>query len=337
MAWDWQRFLDQHRVEHQTSGPNVSRGNVTVHCPFCGADDPGHHMSVNLEGKGWRCWRNPAHRGRKPARLVAGLLGISLERARDMVGETPFVPDDFIDRVRGLSASKQAQGDQRSIKLPKEFRPFGLGKPSERPYRNYLRERGVGDADIDMLTKRYAMFYCTEGPYAKRIIFTVKFEGRLVNWTGRHLSPNVTLRYKTLSIDPETARDEGTPVAVGAISHYLLWYDRLLKSDCDTLVLCEGPFDALKVDLLGWDYGICSTCFFTAAPTREQIELLHTAYPQFKRRILLLDKNTLALGARIVADLSALDVRLGTLPKGLKDPGLFDRKTFKQFVLALPA
>jgi hypothetical protein len=335
MAFEWLRFLDQHRIEYKSSGANVSRNHVAIHCPFCGPQDPSMHLSVNLEGKGFHCWRHPDHRGKNPARLVQALLGVSADRARTIVGQSVFIPDDFMQRVQSQFSPPQAATFPR-IKLPIEFKPFGTGLPSERPFRNYLLKRKFTERQLEYITKRYSVRYCTSGPYRGRVMFLVKVRGEIVTWTGRSIYPDVELRYKALSPDPDRAEREGSPTAHGAISHYLPWYDRLRGTrEAHTLVLCEGPMDAIKVNLLGARYGICATCFFTSSPTERQIELLHTLCPQFKRRILLLDAGTLAMGIRIAADLSGLDVKLGELPPHLKDPGEFDSVTFSDFALAL--
>lgn len=334
MAFDWPRWLEQNRIEVKTSGANVSRDNIAIHCPFCGGADQGAHMSVNLAGKGFRCWKHPQHRGKNPARLVQALIGCTWERAQQIVGNTVHVPSDFLAKVQGQFAAPKAMA-LPPITIPQEFKAFGKGKPSEKPFRNYLRDRDFDDHDIDNLTRYWGVYYATNGPYRGRIIFTIRHAGAIVAWTGRTIHAREELRYKALSTDPERAEREGSPVAHGAISHYLLWYDKLLSAGGETIVIVEGPFDALKINVLGWRDGICATCFFTAAPTDMQIDLLHSVCPQFERRVLLLDAGTLATGIRVTTNLSGLGVVTGTLPKGLKDPGEFTRTTFSNFLLAV--
>lgn len=335
MAFDWLRFLEQNHIEVKTSGKNVSRGNVAVHCPFCGPQDPSEHMSIRLDGKGWRCFRHPDHRGKNPARLVQMLLGCTWEHASKLVGNAINIPSDFMAAVRQQFESPPII-DAPPIKLPPEFKPLNNGLPSGRRFRNYLRrDRGFTTEDIAIMTRRYGLRYCTHGAYKGRIIFPVWFEGKLISWTGRTIYEVEELRYRTLSVDPERAEREGYPAARGAISHFLLWYDDLLDVDADTLVMMEGPFDALKVDMLGRRHGICGTCFFTSSPTEPQIELLHTLCPQFKRRVLLLDRGTLATSIRVSSMLSGLGVVTRETPALLKDPGEFTRDSFDNFALAL--
>lgn len=334
MAFEWPRFLEQHRIEYSEGGANVSRDNIVIHCPFCGAADQSMHMSINLSGKGWRCWKNPSlHRGKNAARLVMALLSCTIERANQIVGNAVYIPDDFLARVRNTINPPDVQ-EPTPLKMPKEFKDFA-GLPSARPFENYMRhERGFTWDEIDRMF-RYDVRYCTRGAYRGRIIFPIKFKKQLVSWTGRTISKNEELRYRALSTDPERAEREGYKPAIGAISHYLLWFDDLRKADADTIVLGEGPFDSLKVRVLGRREGVTSTCFFTSEPTGAQIDLLHELLPRFKYRYMLLDRGTFATGIRVSSALSSLGVVPLQLHPSLKDPGEFTVSTFRKFLLTL--
>lgn len=339
MAFDWVSFFSSYRVSFSERGPNTSRDNVVVHCPFCGPKDSGRHMSINLSGKGWRCFRDNSHRGKNPARLVAALASLPIDRANALVGNAIFIPDDFLDRVKGLvgPAKVEEEEEPEGLAMPKDFRAFVPDLPSARPYERYLREeRGFTLPQIYRLTQRYDLRYCVRGPFRNRIIFPVLFERRLVSWTGRSIDPNAELRYRSLSRDRERAMEEGLAPSIGAISDYVLWYDRLMRSNADILVLNEGPFDALKVDVLGRRHGISATCFFTSRPTEPQLLLLQDLATKFRRRIVMLDaKGTLATGIQISNALSMVGVETYILPETLKDPGEFDAQTFEKFMLAM--
>lgn len=334
MAFDWPAFLRSHRIPYRDTGANTSRDNMVVHCPFCGSQDQSEHMSINLSGKGWRCFRNSDHKGKNPARLVAALAGISLERANAMVGNAIFIPDDFGDRMKAL-VNPEAAVARKGLAMPPEFKAFA-GLPSSRPYVNYLLRRGFSAKQIEHLTPRWDVRYCARGPYQGRIIFPIWYRGKLVAWTGRTISGNQDLRYKALTRDRERAEKEGYDPALGAISHYLLWYDQLRETNADTIVLCEGPFDALKVAVLGRRHGVVATCFFTSQPTEEQMHVLQALLPRFKRRVVMLDQSgTFATGIKITNALSSLGVSTYTLPPTLKDPGEFDVLTYQHFLIAI--
>jgi hypothetical protein len=333
LAFEFERFFDQYGIPYATAGSNVSRGNVAIHCPFCGTEDEGQHMSVNLHGNGFRCFRRPDHRGKNPARLVQALLGCTWQRASSLVGNNVFIPEDFGAHVAKLMAPKVAE-KPRTLILPPEFKTIEE-RWSARPYLAYLtgEDRTFTQWQAERLTKWYDMRYATQGPYKRRVIFPIMFEGKLVSWTGRAIDKTTEIRYKTLSSDSERAEREGCGQAIGPITDYILWYDRVMSADADTIVICEGPFDACKVDVLGRKEGVVGTCVFTSRPTNRQIDLLHTVLPRFKNKLLLLDRGTLPTQIAIQRELTGLGLTLAELPRGLKDPGMFaSRSQLRKFI-----
>jgi hypothetical protein len=206
------------------------------------------------------------------------------------------------------------------IKLPKAFKAISEQYSTARPFISYLENRGFEREKILKFSLWFGLRYCTTGPYRYRIIFPIKYEGKIMTWTGR-ATFDTPLRYRTLSADPEKAAAERLPPAVAPITEYLLWYDKITHPDADTICLCEGPFDALKVAVLGHGDGIKATCFFTSEPSRQQVNLLHEVLPRYKNKYLLLDRETLPASLKIASTLSNLGVKIITLPQRLKDPG----------------
>jgi len=289
---------------------------------WCGADDHSQHLSVNLDGKGFRCWRNPRqHSGKNPARLIQALLKCSWEQANRLAGNEKTLPSDFMGKLRGTFMREDECSQKKlPLKIPQEFKPI-TNLPSARPYIRYLRDRNLSDDAIFNATQDYDIYYATQGLYKGRIIFTVWQDENLVGWTGRTIHDTVKIRYSTLTDDAEKAEQRGERPAPAPISNFLLFYDLLVKTLANTIVLNEGPFDAWNVNILGAQKNICATCFFTSMLSREQMNLLHALLPKFDHRYLLLDQNTFSKSARIRADLAALDVEPRRLPDRFKDPG----------------
>lgn len=334
---DWPSFLSSNGIPFVEKGRNVSRGNVAINCPFCAGADPSEHCNISLSGKGFYCLRNKQHSGGE-ARLVQVLLHCTYEQALDYVKGGRSIPDDWYSRVMSLVNASPALAVAQPLKWPKEFRRLDQHRISCRPYWQYLkRERRYTDAQIDRMWDRFDIAYCTKGPDHGRIIFPIYFEERLVTWTGRTISGNQNLRYKTLTADEEKAREDGTQCALGPISNYLLWWDHIIDCDAETIVLCEGPFDALRLMHLGWGIGVVATCFFTAQPGPMQIDLLHELLPRFKRRYLMLDAGTWATGVTIAGSLAALNVERLDLPSGTKDPDLLTVGGFERLIHTSPA
>jgi len=317
---DWQMFFDRHGIEYVRSGPNVASGNVNIRCPFCGPNDPSHHMGVSLYGKGWGCWREKEHRGKSHARLIQALLGCTFDEAARMVGSDRHLPDDFQSQVQtylgGVTPEKKKQ-----IELPAEFKPINSKLPSARPFIHYLVDRrGHTLSEVDEMYERFDIRYCTRGPYKGRVVFPIYFEGKLVTWTGRTIYKN-TDRYKTLSVDVPKAEREGLDPALESTTNLLLWWDMLPRRTANTICIVEGPFDALKVMLLGRSIGVDATCLFTMHASDDQLSLLHELLASYARQCLLLDRGALASGLRLKSQLCASDIELKQLPSSLKDPG----------------
>jgi hypothetical protein len=311
--FDWTGFLDSRRIPYVTSGPNVSKGNIAIHCPFCGAADTSQHLSISLEGKGWSCWRKRGeHRGKSPVRLIAALLGCSFAQAADIAGVRTHITEDFQSRVQAALRPQEAIPPSKLLRMPKSFIPFDQGTVLIRPFRNHIVQtrRIPWDAFL-ILGQLFDLRYCTEGKFAGRIIFPIRYRDRLVAWTGRSIRKGETLRYR--ATDPE--EDGGDN-----ISDYILWYDELLKERANTIYVCEGPFDALKVWYLGQDHGIVSTCFFTSSPSARQIDRLYDVLARFRHRFLLLDQGTLSTAMRVQMQ-TTLGLVVRHLPSNIKDPG----------------
>lgn len=220
---------------------------------------------------------------------------------------------------------------KHKLRLPKDFLPIEE-KLSFLPLINYLRrKRGFSLLDIFSLTYDYDIRFCRSGPYGRRIIFPVYHKEALRTWTGRTISGS-NLRYKTLSDQEDKARAEGYPPALGPISDYLLWYDKLREEDAHTIIVTEGPFDALKIMALGRRRGIVATCLFTNRPSIAQTDLLYRLLPRFKHRFLMLDQGMLHTMLRMSSKLSALKIRPLYLPSGIKDPGDLTREALDKIL-----
>lgn len=305
MSFNWPAFLDQHNIEYREHGRTATKNNIAINCPFC-AHDESFYLSISLDGKGWHCWRNADHKGRSPVKLICELLHCSFEDARGYVGDGVELPTDFLSVVSNyLAPSDKPERDGAILRFPDSFRKFN-GRHSAIPYENYLDTRGIWCKDA----VRFDLRYCTHGEFRGRIIFPIVHEGRLVSWTGRSISANEPLRYKDA---------KGT-----STKDHLMFFDYLMHSEAHTLVLTEGPFDALKVNALGFYNGVASTCFTTSFPSDRQLGLLHQLMPRFKRSVILLDRNAEASSMRLRSALNPLLVFVKYMPQGLKDPALLN-------------
>src|SRR6185312_5603411 len=100
--FDWEQFLDNHGIDYVTTGHNARRGNIGIACPWCG-NDPSHHLGISTNGRGYHCWRNEAHSGKAPHRLVMALLGAKESALRVIAGKLNFLPEMHPLEDRGLA------------------------------------------------------------------------------------------------------------------------------------------------------------------------------------------------------------------------------------------
>lgn len=330
--FEWIAFLNRHRVPYNTRGPNTPSGAITVACPFCGPADPSDHMVVWRSG-GWRCWRNHHHRGKHPAQLVQALIHCSAAEAQRITATASIpAPSDLARAIAGLKPRQPTP--VVGLEMPEEFRPLNSKDWAAKPFRQYLWDRGF-KANSDYLHWRYGLRYCTRGPFHGRLIFPVVHRGQLISWTGRTIYDNEENRYKSLTVNPEVAAKIGMGPALAPINHHFLWYDWLTdmrSQEAHTFVLCEGPFDALKINVLG-EPVIVSTCWMGSEPTKQQIGLLHALVQPFKRRYVISDRDMPQKAIRIANTLTSLGFEAVSLPANVDDPA--ELQTYKQLAAVL--
>ena len=303
---NWIDLLDDNHIDYVTRGPNTKRGEVSVQCPWCGQDDPSHHLGISIDREAWGCHRNPSHRGKGPIRLVQALLGCSQAQARLVVAQygaaDPETLDDALKALEGTSDHyKPVEAPPENLHFPLEFRNIKAHGTSRRFY-EYLRHRGFHEPSA--LIQQHKLKCCSVGRWKDRIIIPIYHDTKLVAWTGRAIQKNLEApRYLSTS---------------QAIKTTIFNYDELLTGG-DTLIVTEGPFDALKVDFYGAKLGARATCVFGTSITIDQISLIRKVSRKFNRTVLLLDKDAVEVSFTTMDWLP--HATMGTLPVGVSDPG----------------
>lgn len=332
MRFDWPAFLKQRGIPYVTSGPNTARGNISIRCPFCGDSDHSQHLGISLEGRGWSCWRNRIeHRGIRPHRLIQALIGCSYPEAAQIVGDVdsslPAINDNsFGDHINALirGAPQAKPKPVKPLIMAPEIRPLIKSPLGHQQFRKYLHARKYSSEQIAELFVRYDLHGAFRGAFRYRMVFPVSHPEGLVCWTGRSILAQEGLRYKALSADERKAKLDNVPVARLAI-HSCLWQaEKLYEEGGDMLVIVEGPFDAMRVDFLGREFGIRATCVFGKHVSVDQIALLVDIAPKFKHHVLLLDPDAFFESQGLVTMIEPLGFRTCALPHGLKDPAMLE-------------
>ena len=306
-GFDWAQFCERYRIDYRDHGANVGADHIVIQCPFCGRNDPGMHMSISTEGKGWHCWRNNNHAGVNPNRLIMQLLNIDFTSAAAISGtskgyqsQPPVQAKSLVGKVNDIFKATLTTTPASPIEFPKTACPLTTLHRSAIPYQLYLRRRGITDmtdlADWDI------RFDNRDPRWHGRILFGVRHNTHLVAMTGRAVGTRSSPRY----------------LAEGPVDQHLIWADRF-PNKADTLILTEGPFDALKVNLLGNTRDIWSTCCMTSSFSDAQRSQLHDLTRRFRRTLVLFDRGNEANAYRLIAGFPNR-ITVAELPAYAKDP-----------------
>lgn len=316
---DWVRFLDENNIHYVTRGPNTKRGEVSVHCPMCGEEDPSEHLGINLQTEKWGCLRDQSHRGKSSRTLIKTILGCSSQQAGLIVKQYSHSdPDSLEAALAVLEADNNAtiHHDEDLAKKAKhqqlgpQFKDFNAIKPRgvTKRFFTYLANRGY--ADPQGIIERYDLKCAMTGRYKDRVIIPIRMNGELLGWTSRAIgNPKNAPRYLASSEDVKTT---------------VFNFDQLKKGG-DRLFIVEGPFDAIKVDdhnftrVIGDEpVNYRATCTFGTSLTISQLALLRALSKNFNETWVMFDKGAEGPAANLA---DWLNVPTVTLPDNIDDPG----------------
>jgi hypothetical protein len=233
--------------------------------------------------------------------------------------------DSFLERLREImTPSKETPIDEDPLTFPPTISTPKSMRMAGQLIMIYLQKRGYTFDEATEVMQDYGLRSAIDGPFGYRIVFPVEMPHGLATWTGRGINDRMIPKYKTLSPDPDKAKAQKLPRARLPIGQ-CLWNARELQyARGRLLVICEGPFDALRVDYYGRAAGIRATCLFGKNLSDDQA-LLAMSLGRFDKRKLALDPDAAldmrrAVLSREYAGLEWIDI------KGVKDPAMLSRE-----------
>jgi len=310
-------FLDKHNIEYVDSGPNVARGNVNIKCPFCGPNDPSHHMGIEPQSSMWACWRDKNHRGKSPVRLIKALIHCSHEEALRIVGkEGGDIDEDLLHLLAEGSYFKnkeqRSEVPENNFGFAKGVREFNGKYTAETKFKDYLVSRGFEPQDVDSVIRTYKLRYAMLGKFKRRLILPYyNLDHELVTFSGRSLYKSSGLRYKEVNKNEAYIHSKHT-----------LFNLNLAQAGGKVLFVVEGPIDVLKLDFYGRHLGCRSVGLSTVSVSEAQVLLLLNLSKSFEAVRIVVDEGYIAQQQDILDDLSILpNIGISALPKGVEDPG----------------
>ena len=320
MKFDWKKFCDDYGIPYVTKGPHTTAGNLSVKCPYCAQADSSERLGLKLDirNPAWHCWRNDQHAGRNPRRLVQKLLQCSFADAQSIVDNqlvsTPEQEElekatDALRLTRQIPTTVQAKPISVALQMPIEFKSLNQYATSTSRYGDlfmtYLAQtRGFG-TDAPAVAKQFDLHYVLTGDFAWRLIIPFYTDHILVGWTGRDIRHKAKLRYRT----------EGN-------KRLIFNADKVTETH-QTLLITEGPLDAIKLHHYGSSRGYATVATLGTAISPEQKPLLVQSIRKCKSAVILFDRDTLVTGMRLAEELEALSGRpvRSRYLADYKDPG----------------
>lgn len=164
------RVFDKYRIAWRDRGPNTSRGNIVISCPFCNKTanpDRGEHLGIFEETGQYNCLRNPRHRGTNVLWLFRAL----------------HIPDS---EYKGQKFAPV----ERTEKDEKDYSAFQYFLPAEesREALDYLSSR-LFSSPVDVAQK-FKLKVASHGKWAGRLIIPLT-----IGWTGRAMRGHIEPRY----------------------------------------------------------------------------------------------------------------------------------------------
>ncbi len=220
MAINWRALFDEIRIQWRDRGPNTSKGNISVCCPWCG-NDPSFHLSVAEAREAYYCYRDPnRHSGRSAISLLIALGVPRADTARLLNRHsTLLLQEESIPRDKAAEASSVARSWAHFVPA------HTLDKAA-----SYIKARGF--PNVEKFCRQFDIRVAEEGTWANRVLIPYYHEGRLDTWTGRALYPHMVPKY----LMHQNAHDMG-----------LVYIPSKLSYPSRKLILVEGQFDALKL------------------------------------------------------------------------------------------
>jgi DNA primase len=182
-------------------------------CPFCHTHKK--KLSINILSNKWKCWIC----GSKGGHIIWLLKKLNI--SKDLLNK-------FRNEFGDVDLHKfKTTTAEVALRLPPEYKPLWKVEKNYSYYHaiSYLKHRGITSNDI----LRYRMGFCTEGPYANRIILPSYDRDNQLNYFTARLFYEEGMKYK----NPPVSKN------VICFENMVDWSEQI--------ILCEGMFDAITL------------------------------------------------------------------------------------------
>lgn len=242
-------------VDFVTEGHKHARaGWVNVECPWC-TGNPGYHLSYNIQGDFYLCWRCGWH---PTSPTVSKLIHLAEKEVEKLLKRYGLRPSRIISKP-------QVKENIKEHKLPSNVHPL---------ISNHIRYLQARNFDDILIPKIWTL--SGTGPVSQldglnfkfRIIIPIIWNSQQVSFTSRDIIGNTDIRYLTCPANREI------------IQHKKILYGKQ-ENWKSTGICVEGPTDV-------WRLGVHSFATFGIKYTNSQLRQITKA---FKRVAIFFDND----------------------------------------------
>ena len=303
MPFNIEQFLRNNNIGYRTSGKNVSKGEYSICCPFCGESK--FHCGINPSKGLFNCWKC-SEKG-NIIKIVAKIKNVSFIEAKEIINPTSELKKVLEERDKVVEEPIIMQN--KDFKLPPHTYRFDYNTTNmwQEVALRFLRQKyDLTWDDIEQAD----LHYCVYGKYKNSIIIPFFLNGKLVNFIERSWDKTAKIRYFNCPNEKSLV----------SIKKMVYNYDSVVGRQ--QIIIVEGCFDAIKT---GFDrtIALCGTEI-----TQEQRNILIGL--KAGELIILFDNDphliTTSKKAQDLADYLSpfCKTRVIKLPHG-KDPGDMSR------------
>jgi len=281
MVFEVIKYLESMGIDYVTSGPNVRKDNVAIHCVFCGDRDPSYHLGINYVRDFYYCWI--CGRSGNLVSLVKHIEGISWAEAREKITAPRIFGGGEVEKVEEIharKANKVAEVTYELVEMPNDCIKIATGRESP-GIAKFIRRRRL---DMDTVLK-YNLHYCSSGFYQGRVIIPIYNEyDDLISFGARAIHDD---------IKPKYFYPKGWPT-----SKYFFGANHIGNSDI--LILVEGIFDSMRLN------GISVASFTHRLSVDQEAKLVNwRKLGLFNKLVIAFDGDSYNLSKQVARRLSA--------------------------------
>ena len=226
-----EQFLRNNNIGYRTSGKNVSKGEYSICCPYCG--EAKFHCGINPSKGLFNCWKC-SEKG-NIVKIVAKIKNVSFIEAKEIISPTSELKKVLEERNKVVEEPILIHS--KDFKLPEHTYRFDYNITNiwQEVALKFLRQKyDLSWDDIEQAD----LCYCVYGnKYKNNIIIPFFLNGKLVNFIGRSWDKTAKVRYLNCPNEESLVNTK----------KMVYNYDNVIGRQ--QIIIVEGCFDAIKTGL----------------------------------------------------------------------------------------